>query len=607
MGCVHFLKQTFAIILKNKDIGQIIVVDNSHGNETLSYLSSLDNDKLVVLRNNINQGVIRSRNQGLALANCEYTMILDDDQILQRENHTFNQYKSLLGKYDILGCEAQIMDLRTGLTKFGNSKEFTYVGAGGMCMKTKLWQKLGLFDEIFQPAYFEDPDICLKAKKAGYTIGLVLDHGIHHYGHRTLFRNDLGFDHDKVMIRNRKIFMGRHGVKPKLKKIISSVQQKSPALYRKSGRIKIMHILSNINIGGVQQNAAYLAKGLLGKTFDMAIYVAEAGKRGIFERHVGKEVKVFYNKKVSKHHNLKRYKNTSHSPQSIVSKKGKVVVVKPGGTLIDLGYDLSQIRGFRFDSLVSAEIDVPIVDAIVSYGPDIIHYHRDVSRISRDITRLRKMPKFKNLKIVRTVHGSKLPDLNNYDKAFLLTNKIMKGAAKRYPQIPVIFIPNGIDTSIFKPNKCPKENIIVTHTRLSKILKLTDRPELYFSVVQRVCAVDKKVKFVLVGPDYDLYKARFDGYIKRFSLQDKLIIKPPMYYGELVAYINKAKVWFYPTSEDAFPLSVIEAMACKLPIVASSLVGISEMITSGESGLLSDPSDVDTFVKNILNVYPIGI
>jgi glycosyltransferase involved in cell wall biosynthesis len=600
MGCIHFLKETFGVILPNKDIGQVIVVDNTHSNETLSYLSSLNNDKLVVIRNKVNQGVIKSRNQGLALSTGEYTMILDDDQVPKQDDHTFNQYKALLDKYDILGCEAQIMDLRTGLTQFGTKDNFTYVGAGGMCMKTALWKELGLFDEIFQPAYFEDPDICLKAKKAGYTIGLVLNHGIHHYAHRTLFRNDLGFNHDDVMLRNRKIFMARYGVKPKPKKIVPV--KSPPIVYGKRGQIKVMHILSNINIGGVQQNAAYLAKGLSGEAFNMAMYIAESGKRGVFERHLNDSVKVFYNKKVAPRNRIKVYKNTSHGPQSIIDKKGKAIIVKPGGTLPDLGYNLNQIRGFRLDGEIPAEVDVSIVDAVVSYVPDIIHYHRDVSRISRDITRLKAMPQFKKLKVVRTVHGSHLPDLRNYDKAVLLTNEIMKGAGKRYPQIPSIYIPNGIDTNVFKPIKCPKENIVVTHTRLSKILKLTARPELYFDIVSRVCKSDTTVKFVLVGPDYDLYKARFDGYIRRFNLKDKLIIRPPMYHKELVAYINKAKVWFYPTSEDAFPLSVIEAMACKLPIVASNLVGISEMITSNESGLLSDPSDVSTFVKNILKL-----
>lgn len=595
MGLVHFLKQTFGVLLSNEDVGQIIIVDNTLGNETLSYLSGLSSGKLVVIRNKVNQGVIKSRNQGLALSTGEYTMILDDDQVPLKDDHTLNRYKSMLKDYDILGCEAQIMDLRTGLTKFGTKDNFTYVGAGGMCMKTSLWRELGLFDEIFQPAYFEDPDICLKAKKAGHKIGLVTDHGIHHYEHRTLFRNDLGFDHDKVMLRNRKIFMGRYGTKPKVKKIV-----KPPVIHRKSGHIKVMHILSNINIGGVQQNAAYLAKGLSGENFDMAIYVAEASKRGTLERHIGDKVRVFYNKKVTSQSNVKVYKNTSHGPQSIIDKNGKAIIVKPGGVLPDLGYNLNQIRGFRLDGTIPAEIDVSIVDAVVDHAPDIIHYHRDVSRISRDITRLKAIPKFKNLKIVRTVHGSRLPDLKNYDKAVLLTNEIMRGAAKRYPLISTIHIPNGVDTKVFKPIKVPKENIVVTHTRLSKILKLTARPELYFDVVKRVCDVDKTVKFILVGPDYDMYKPRFDSLIRRFNLKDKLIIRPPMYYNELVAYINKAKLWFYPTSEDAFPLSVIEAMACKLPIVASNLVGIKEMITSGEGGLLSDPSDVNTFVKNIL-------
>jgi glycosyltransferase involved in cell wall biosynthesis len=598
MGCTHFLKQTFEVVFDNKDIHQVIIVDNTPDNSTMAFLNSIKNDKLSIIRNNVNQGVIKSRNQGLCLARSEYTIILDDDQVPLKDRNTFDKYKELLGKFDILGCEPQIMDLRTGLTKFGNESNFSYVGAGGMCMKTVLWKELGLFDEIFSPSYFEDPDLCIKAKRRGYTIGLVKDHAIVHHQHRTLFRKDLGFSPDDVMIRNRKIFMARYGVKPKPNKTIHK-----PAVVLskdRSGLIKVMHILSNINIGGVQQNAIYLAKGLADRGFHMGIYVAEAAKRGLLEKHIGKDVSLYYNKKVSSRNSVKVFKNISHSPQSIIDPSGRIIVVKPGGTLRDLGYNLSQIRGFRLDSVIPAELNVSIVDAIVKYKPSIVHYHRDVSRISRDVTRLKSMPEFKDIKIVRTVHGSKLPDLTNYDLAVLLTKQLLKGAQSRYPKMNTVAIPNGIDTNIFKPSGCPKEHICITHTRLSKILKLTHRPELYFEVVRKVCDIDKEVKFILVGPDYEIYKSRFDVLIKRFNLKDKLEIKPPLYNKDLANYINKAKVWFYPTSEDAFPLSVLEAMACGLPIVASSLVGISEMITSHESGLLSDPSDVDSFVTNLL-------
>lgn len=595
MGCLNFLRQTLEVAFNNKDVKQVIIIDNGFGNEVAAYLTIVKSNKITYLRNEINQGVIKSRNQGLVLAHGKYTIVLDDDQVPQKGNHTFNQYKLAVEKYDIVGCEPQIMDLTTGLTRIGTSNNFTYVGAGGMCMQTSLWKELGLFDEIYHPAYCEDPDLCIRANRGGYTIGVVPDHAIKHFEHRTLSRKDLGFNNEEISIRNRKIFMARYGIKPKLKKIIR------PKINKDDGRIKVMHILSNINIGGVQQNAAYIAKGLVGNIFDMAIYVAESNKRGVFESQAGKEVKVFYNKKLSSRKTVKTYINTSHSPQSVFDRNGQSLIVKPGGTIPDLGYNLGFIRGFRHIDTVAVEEDISIVDAVVKYEPDIVQYHRDVSRISRDIKKLKSMPQFRQLKIVRTVHGSQLPNLSNYDVAILLTRAAMKKTSRVYPKVSAKFIPNGIDTNIFRPMpNVKKENICVTHTRLSKILKLTVRRDFYFEVVRAVCDLDKEIKFVLIGPDYALYKERFDACIKKFGLKDKLIIKDPLYNNDLVSYINKARLWFYPMSEDNFPLAVIEAMLCKLPIVSSNLTGISEMLTNHESGLLSSSNDVDTFVTNIM-------
>jgi len=218
------LKKIIPIVLDDPVVKQVIIVDNDSKDDTFYYLGAISNSKLEVVTNRDNKGVIKARNQGLVMANSEYTIVLDDDQI--PSEYTFKRYKNALEIFDIAGYEGHIMNFITGLTVRGNTNHFTYVGAGGMCMKTELWKKLGLFDEIYSPCFFEDPDICIKAKKLGSTLGIVKNSGIEHVAHVTLNenRNDLWFKPGDICIRNRKIFLNKYGIK---KQDLSTIMYKN--------------------------------------------------------------------------------------------------------------------------------------------------------------------------------------------------------------------------------------------------------------------------------------------------------------------------------------------------------------------------------------------
>jgi glycosyltransferase involved in cell wall biosynthesis len=58
-------------------------------------------------------------------------------------------------------------------------------------------------------------------------------------------------------------------------------------------------------------------------------------------------------------------------------------------------------------------------------------------------------------------------------------------------------------------------------------------------------------------------------------------------------------LFFLPTRADAFAISVIEAMSRGIPVVASSVCALPEIVENGISGLLSPPDEPGGFVRNI--------
>ncbi|GAK57263.1 putative glycosyl transferase, group 1 [Candidatus Vecturithrix granuli] len=66
---------------------------------------------------------------------------------------------------------------------------------------------------------------------------------------------------------------------------------------------------------------------------------------------------------------------------------------------------------------------------------------------------------------------------------------------------------------------------------------------------------------------------------------------------ELIAMLD---VFLLPSLWEGFPMALLEAMAMKRPIVASSVGGIPEMIESGKTGLLIPPQNPEALARAVL-------
>ena len=63
---------------------------------------------------------------------------------------------------------------------------FSYVGAGGLMIKSKIFEELNGFDERFSPKFYEDPCLVWEAHFAGYKIGWNYHPVIIHRSHNLL-------------------------------------------------------------------------------------------------------------------------------------------------------------------------------------------------------------------------------------------------------------------------------------------------------------------------------------------------------------------------------------------------------------------------------------
>lgn len=64
----------------------------------------------------------------------------------------------------------------------------------------------------------------------------------------------------------------------------------------------------------------------------------------------------------------------------------------------------------------------------------------------------------------------------------------------------------------------------------------------------------------------------------------------------------QADVFVYPTTFDAVPLVVAEALANGLPVVAPALFGLTDQVVDGETGVLYRPGDVEAATHAVLGL-----
>lgn len=99
-----------------------------------------------------------------------------------------------------------------------------------------------------------------------------------------------------------------------------------------------------------------------------------------------------------------------------------------------------------------------------------------------------------------------------------------------------------------------------------------------------------------------------DKIIKRVILENRsdkkihLIGRRP--HDEVVKWLKSSDLFVLPTYNEGLPNALLEAMACGLPVIASNVGGIPEVVTDGENGILIDAKNIDALYQAIDYMLP---
>ncbi|MBI4090627.1 MAG: glycosyltransferase [Candidatus Komeilibacteria bacterium] len=170
-----------------------------------------------------------------------------------------------------------------------------------------------------------------------------------------------------------------------------------------------------------------------------------------------------------------------------------------------------------------------------------------------------------------------------------------------------IEIPLGVNPELFKPRMKSRE-LLDRHKLQNKKIVLfvgsLDRAHYFKGVTYlikafQLIASNDMYRLIIVGNGN--LKTSYESLVVNFGLERKVTFATSVSDEQLPLYYNLADVFVLPSIDgsEAFGISILEAMASGIPVVASDLPGVRSVVQKDSSGYLFKPKNIAVLAKYI--------
>jgi GT2 family glycosyltransferase/glycosyltransferase involved in cell wall biosynthesis len=194
---------------------EILLVDDGSTDDTQAVAARYPH--VTYLKHEENRGVSPAWNTGIKAATGDYCVIVNNDVRINDDRWCSKLIESVKGKKAIAGPE--IVDFNSASHYKG--RNMRYINGWMWIFPRRFFAELGLFEEAFAPASFEDVEISTRAQFAGYTLEQVSGIRAQHAYSQTVNRFLL-HRMPELNMRNRDIWLKKMDVldRPRLKIVI---------------------------------------------------------------------------------------------------------------------------------------------------------------------------------------------------------------------------------------------------------------------------------------------------------------------------------------------------------------------------------------------------
>lgn len=172
------------------------------------------------------------------------------------------------------------------------------------------------------------------------------------------------------------------------------------------------------------------------------------------------------------------------------------------------------------------------------------------------------------------------------------------------PAYGVRLIPNGVDTTIFRPadKRAARASLGLPQDR--DIMLFAGQTVTQNCFKDFGTLMDALPALASRGPMAPLLVTLGEDRSESRVLDGVEVVSVPFTTdaAQVASYYSAADLYVHPARAENLPLTVLEAMACGTPIVASDVGGIPEIVLEGETGLLVPEGDAQAFAAAVASL-----
>lgn len=278
--------------------------------------------------------------------------------------------------------------------------------------------------------------------------------------------------------------------------------------------------------------------------------------------------------------------------------------------------EISNYPLFEFP-LYSLSLASKMVEVAKFEKLDLLHVHYAIPHATSAYLAKQMLSSNRDLKIITTLHGtditlvglepSFLPlvkfSIDKSDGVTAVSRFLKEKTITNYLcEADIEVIPNFVDTNFFKPSAngdfrktiAPKGEKILVHTSNFRQVKRVPDTIRIFEKVQK--EIPSKLILIGDGPD----RSECERLSRQLDLCEKV-----KFLGKqdgLIEILSSSDLFLIPSQSESFGLAALEAMACGLPVISSSVGGLPELVRHNETGFIAEIGDIDRMAKYTLEL-----
>jgi L-malate glycosyltransferase len=181
--------------------------------------------------------------------------------------------------------------------------------------------------------------------------------------------------------------------------------------------------------------------------------------------------------------------------------------------------------------------------------------------------------------------------------AVLATSEYQCRITQRYcpARLRVLATPFGVDLTLFKKDdKVNKPPGVIT---LGFVKRLEENygPHILIEAFKLVERKHKNTRLLVIGEGS--MRKILEEKLKQLGLGDKAMFTGWLENHRIPEFLNQMDIFVMPTFQETFGVAAIEAQAVQVPVVASDIEGIREVVLHGKTGYLAGPGEPEQFAN----------